>query len=67
MWGVDQLDRHTTLMPGEDVSLLLPTTNKDVSYDIQAVNEDEDTYTFSVDVRAHQDDMLFRIRNRDLD
>jgi hypothetical protein len=67
MWGVDQLDRETILDPGDSVRLLLPVTDEDVRYDVRAVDEDEDTYTFYVEVGPGDDEYLFSIVNGDLD
>lgn len=67
MWGVDQLDRDTILNPGESVSLLLPAESNEVRYDVQAVDEDEDTYTFYVEISPKDDEQEFSIVNSDLD
>jgi hypothetical protein len=49
------------------VRLLLPVTDEDVRYDVRAVDEDEDTYTFYVEVGPGDDEYLFSIVNGDLD
>lgn len=67
MWGVDQLDKDTILSPGESVRLLLPLTEESVHYDVRAVDEDEDTYTFYVEVVPGETEYLFSIANGDLD
>ena len=67
MWGVDQLDKQTILDSGESVSVLLPVGDEVVRYDVQAVDEDEDTYTFFVEIDPEQDEHLFSIVNGDLD
>lgn len=67
MWGVDQLDRNTILNPGEDVSVLLPVSGKETRYDVRAVDEDEDTYTFFVEVDSGLSEHRFTIENSDLD
>jgi hypothetical protein len=67
MWGVDQLDKDTILDPGESVRLLLPLTEESVHYDVRAVDEDEDTYTFYVEVGPAGNEYLFSITNGDLD
>ena len=48
MWGVDQMDAETTLADGGTISLLLPAV--ELRYDIHAVDEDGDSYTFFVDL-----------------
>lgn len=67
MWGVDQLDRETILTPGETLSVLLPVGNDEVRYDVRAVDEDEDTYTFYVEIDPGQDEHVYTIENSDLD
>jgi hypothetical protein len=67
MWGVDQLDKETILDPGESVRLLLPLTDEEVRYDVRAVDEDEDTYTFYVEIGPESDEYLFSVVNEDLD
>ena len=67
MWGVDQLDQATTMQSGESVSVLLPVTGEVVRYDVQAVDEDEDTYTFSVDINPKVEEHVYAIENADLD
>ena len=67
MWGVDQLDEETILYPDDSVSLLLPIGDDWVRYDVRAVDEDEDTYTFYVEVDSDQDEHVFSIVNSDLD
>ncbi len=67
MWGVDQLDKETILDPGEELSVLLPISNETVRYDVRAVDEDEDTYTFYVEVEPGSDEHVYSIVNGDLD
>ncbi len=47
MYGVDLLDETTTILPGDYLSLLIPIGEGDVDYDIMAVDEYNDTYSFS--------------------
>lgn len=44
MWGIDMLDDETILEAGETVSLYVPAAGSTVTYDIQAVDEDQDEY-----------------------
>jgi hypothetical protein len=67
MWGVDQLDKDTTMSPGDEVSVLLPVGDTVVRYDVQAVDEDEDTYTFVVEINPKLDEHRYSIVNSDLD
>lgn len=47
MYGVDLLDETTTILPGEYLSLLIPMEEDEVDYDVMAVDEYNDTYSFS--------------------
>lgn len=67
MWGVDQLDEETILDPGEAVSVLLPVGSERVRYDVRAIDEDEDTYTFFVEIEPNRAEHVFSIVNGDLD
>lgn len=67
MWGVDQLDQYTVLDPGEDLSVLLPVGSTEARYDVRAVDEDEDTYTFFVEIDPDLSSHTFTIVNSDLD
>lgn len=67
MWGVDQLDTNTTLDPGESLSVLLPQTSGVVRYDVQAIDEDDDTYSFVVDIDPKRGEHTYSIQNSDLD
>jgi hypothetical protein len=67
MWGVDQLDRSTILTPGETLSVLLPVGEEPARYDVRAVDEDEDTYTFYVEIGADAGEQVFSIVNSDID
>ena len=67
MWGVDQLDKSTILYPHNDLSVLLPVGRKSVRYDVQAVDEDRDTYTFFVEIDPKRSEHTFSIDLGDLD
>lgn len=67
MWGVDQLDSETILEPGDSFSVLLPVSDESVRYDVRAVDEDEDTYTFYVEIDNDRDNYSFEIEMSDLD
>jgi hypothetical protein len=47
MYGVDLLDETTTILPGEYLSLLIPMGEDEVDYDVMAVDEYNDTYSFT--------------------
>lgn len=67
MWGVDQLDKSTILYPGQELSVLLPVRKQSVRYDVQAVDEDEDTYTFFVEIDPKRSEHSYSIDLGDLD
>jgi hypothetical protein len=67
MWGVDQLDEETILSPGEVYSVLLPISDEVVRYDVRAVDEDQDTYTFFVEIDPEREEHFYSIENSDLD
>lgn len=67
MWGVDQLDEDTILSPGESLSMLLPIGDEVVRYDVRAVDEDTDTYTFYVEIDPADESHQFTIVNSDID
>jgi len=67
MWGVDQLDDETVLGPNETLSLLLPAEAKSIRYDVRTVDEDEDTYTFSVNIDTSRSEWTFPIELSDMD
>ncbi len=47
MYGVDLLDETTTILPEEYLSILIPVGEDDVDYDVMAVDENNDTYSFT--------------------
>ncbi len=47
MYGVDLLDETTTILPGKYLSLLIPMGEDEVDYDVMAVDEYNDTYSFT--------------------
>ena len=67
MWGVDQLDESTSLNPGDSVTLLLPVGDELVGYDVQAIDEDQDTYTFQVQVDNSEDSYWVAVEPSDID
>ncbi len=48
MYGVDLLDEATTIIPGDYLSLLIPIGDDAVDYDVMAVDENNDTYSFTL-------------------
>jgi hypothetical protein len=56
MWGVDMMDDEQTLGSYETLSLLAPYGDEEVSYDVMAVNENGDEYTFTLNVNPDYSD-----------
>ncbi|MBI9099273.1 MAG: hypothetical protein JEY91_12380 [Spirochaetaceae bacterium] len=52
MWGVDMMDDEQTLGSYETLSLLAPSGEETISYDVMAVDEDNDEYTFTLNVHS---------------
>lgn len=50
MWGVDMMDDEQTILPYESVSLLAPYYDETVTYDVMAVDQDNDEYKFTLNV-----------------
>ena len=48
MYGIDFMDSETTLLNDESLSVLLFRSNAEVEYDIQGVDMEGDTYSFSL-------------------
>jgi len=68
MWGADILDEDTILEAGQSASFVVPVKESAVDYDIMAVDEDDDTYTFSVTLDPGEDDAFtFTVEPSDLD
>ena len=61
MWGVDMMDDEQTLEAYGTLSLLAPFGDEEVSYDVKAVDEDNDEYEFTLNVNpdyADSDDVI---------
>ena len=67
MWGVDYLDETTILEMEDSVGFLFPVTDETITYDLMAVDEDLDTYSFSFEVDYSTDEDTFLIEISDLD
>ena len=48
MYGVDLLDEDTTVLPENYLSLLVPLGDDAVDYDVMAVDENNNTYSFTL-------------------
>ncbi len=66
MWGVDMLDAQTILEPGNELSLSVPVSKSLVSYDVLAVDEDTDDYSFRVELNSSETTYTWPIEVSDL-
>ncbi|MFW5685854.1 MAG: hypothetical protein ACOC0O_04295 [Spirochaetota bacterium] len=66
MWGVDMLDDETILEDGETLSLFVPVSEDVARYDFGGVDEDEDFYTFWVELSDASLDYTWAIELSDL-
>ncbi|MDJ0910944.1 MAG: hypothetical protein QNI99_17315 [Woeseiaceae bacterium] len=67
MWGVDQLDQDTILNPGDMITRMLPVTDSRVEYDVQAVDDETDTYTFQVQIDNSKNSHWVVVQSRYID
>lgn len=67
MFGVDMLDEDTILHTDEALSLVVPASSDPTRYDIMAVDEDMDTYSFAVELTNAQSEWTWEIEMSDLD
>lgn len=66
MWGVDYLSRAGFLERGRVISVLVPAMDDAVTYDVIAVDEDSDLYSFSIDLDASRESYHYPIEMSDL-
>ncbi len=66
MWGVDMLDARTILGPDDQLSLAVPVSDSTVSYDVLAVDEDTDDYSFRVELNSSRQAYTWPIEMSDL-
>ncbi len=66
-YGIDFMDSETTLPADEAISVLLFKSNAEIDYDIQAVDEDDDTYSFSLTLDPDLDNQYTEVTIDDLD
>ncbi len=66
MWGVDYLSSAGVLEKGRGSSFLVPAVGDAVGYDIIAVDEESDLYTFSIEVDASREAYQYPIEITDL-
>lgn len=67
MYGIDFMDSETTLPSGESVNVLLFDSDAEIEYDIQGIDEDDDTYSFSLELDPALGDQYVEITYDDLD
>lgn len=67
MYGIDFMDSETTLQPGASVSVLLFNSNAEVDYDIQGMDAEDDTFSFSLTLDPELEYQYVDITMDDLD
>jgi hypothetical protein len=67
MYGIDFMDSETTLPDEESISLLFFKDDTSIDYDIQGIDEDEDTYSFSLTLDPELGDQTVDINYDDMD
>ena len=67
MYGIDFMDSETTLLPDEALSVLLFKSNAEVDYDIQGVDEEGDSYSFTLTLDPDLDSQYTEITLDDID
>jgi hypothetical protein len=66
MWGVDMLGGSDILETGDTLSLFVQADERVDRYDILGVDEDEDSYGFSVEISNQQSQYQYLIELTDL-
>ncbi len=67
MYGIDFMDSETTMADGGSVRVLFFKSDTEIDYDIQGIDEDSDTYSFSLSLDPELDDQFVEITFDDLD
>jgi hypothetical protein len=58
-WGVDLLDEETTLADGDTHSIVLPIGKNKVKYNLMAVDENNDEYSFNLTIDPSKASKVF--------
>lgn len=66
MWGVDYLSREGVLEKGRVSSLFVPAMGEAIQYDVIAVDEESDLYTFAIELDADEEVYQYPIEISDL-
>lgn len=67
MYGIDMLDEDTILYRDQSLNLVVPAGSAPTRYDVMAVDEDYDTYSFAVEISNQQDEWIWAIEMSDID
>jgi len=67
MYGIDFMDSETTLADGDSIRVLFFNSDTDIEYDVQGIDEDNDSYSFSLSLDPELDDQIVEITFDDLD
>ncbi len=66
-WGADVMDAETILKKGTTASFLVPVKAREIKYNVMCADEDNDTYSFNVNLSNKKDTHAYDIEASDLD
>lgn len=66
-YGADMLDSETILEAGETLAFLVPVKRTTHKYNVMAVDEDNDKYTFNISISSKDDTHSYDIEASDMD
>lgn len=67
MWGADFLDEGTILESDTMISFVFPADEDGIEYDLMAIDEEGDSYSFSFEIDLESDDAVFAVEWGDID
>jgi len=67
MYGIDFMDSETTLMDGDSVSVLIFQSNAEIAYDIMAIDDEGDSYSFQLSLDPDMESQYTEITLDDID
>jgi len=67
MYGIDFMDSETTLADGDSLRVLFFNSDTKIEYDIQGIDEENDSYSFSLTLDSKLNDQMVKITFDDLD
>jgi hypothetical protein len=67
MWGADFLDDSTILESDDSISYVFPVNDDGIKYDLMAIDDEGDSYSFSFTVDSESDGAVWAIEWDDID